>query len=198
MLGRTWLIGFMILALSGGLGHADEWAGEEVGVPQEDAAEDAPEDAPEKVPTNFGRGGAYLGINAAFLLDQSTSDVYGNAADTGGVEVYGGLRFNPYLAGELLFDYTGAINGFSFGPRFKYFFLTDRIQPYLSMGIGLLNAKSENDHHDWGGLWRPGGGLDWYLNDNIAFGTSIEYLYGLGRWKEYRSIRFGFGSTYRW
>ena len=176
LLERTLVIGFMILIVSSGVGRAE---------------------APPEVETNFDRDGLYVGLDAAFLLDVSKTDLGGRAKDTWGIEIFGGMRFNPHLAAEPQLEYSGAIQGVSFGPRFKAYILTKRIQPYLSFGIGLLNGKVANGHHEWGGLMRMGGGLDWYLTDNIAFDLTVEYLYGIGRWSDLRNVRFAVGPQYR-
>jgi opacity protein-like surface antigen len=176
MLGRTRVIGCMIVLVWSGAARAE---------------------APPEIETNFDRDGLYLALDAAFLLDVSETDLGGLAKDTWGIEVAGGMRFHPYLAAELQLEYSGAIQGVSFGPRFKAYVLTKRVQPYLSFGIGLLNGEEESGHNEWGGLMRMGGGLDWYLTDNIVFDLTVEYLYGIGRWSDLRNVRFAVGPQYR-
>ena len=173
---RTLVIGFVVLLVSSGA----SWA-----------------EAPPEVETNFDRDGLYVALDAAFLLDVSETDLGGLAKDTWGIELTGGMRFSPRLAAELQVEYSGAVDGISFGPRFKGYILTERFQPYLSFGIGLLNGKEESGHHEWGGQMRMGGGLDWYLNDNIVFDLTVEYLYGIGRWSDLRNVRFAIGPQYR-
>jgi opacity protein-like surface antigen len=166
---------------------------------------------------SYGRDGIYLMLSGAFVLDESKSgskfDLHTEGKNSGAIEAVLGYRWNAYLALEFQGEVSIRTNELTregddeaeesryywsaFGPRFKYFILTGRIQPFVSTGIGILNHHYEGKGREWGGLWRAGAGLDYYVTDGLVVDFTLEYLHGTGRWTGLRDVRFALGPKYR-
>jgi hypothetical protein len=153
----------------------------------------------------YGRDGFHVMLSGAYLLDEGASHVHPEIGDSGSVEGVLGFRWGPHFVTE--FQVEGMIGGtksdgerrlgIAFGPRLKYVILTGRLQPFVSTGFGLLCHTNEGSGHDWGGLWRAGTGLDFYLTEGLALDLTVEYLHGTGGWKGLRDVRFALGPQYR-
>ncbi len=95
----------------------------------------------------------------------------------------------------------------------RFFFLTGRVQPNLSLGIGAMGVDVKNrssagrggtpsvtsDRSDGTGLAaRVGAGLEFVLNRNVVVGLDASYVIPTGGIQDfdYVSIVFGFGLRY--
>ncbi len=106
-----------------------------------------------------------------------------------------GANFNRYLGAEFAFDYyvkdwgepnvVGQASSYHFVPelRLRYPLLKDRLVPYLLAGVGSswIQSKDGNptgphsDAQGWTFTASVGGGLEYFLQDNIAFGVEGRY-----------------------
>lgn len=143
--------------------------------------------------------GPYLGIGVGFGFN--------NFEDTGGLNIdpaygfdaWGGYKFNEWVAAELQLEY---LNGFdtsgffvdvkaqvvTFGGNLKVFplasVLSRRIQPFLLAGPGFTwigldaNLLGQADELDFSA--RFGGGIDFYVTDNVALQLSSSYVLTTG------------------
>ncbi len=156
----------------------------------------------------YARGGTYLMVSGAFLLDQSGSGLRIDTPDGWGAEATIGYRWSRHVAfelqGEVFYRDVGSSASDwmmpAVGPRLKYFILTDRFQPFVSIGMGLMRAEEVIDGTNkwgWGGLARFGVGHDFYLTENVVLDFTFEYLHGTGRWLKLRDLRFALGPQYR-
>ena len=164
----------------------------------------------DKDPERYSRGGVYLMVSGAFLLDQSDtgSKLRIDTPNGWGIEAVAGYRWTPHVAFELQgeFIYRDVDSSASdwilptVGPRVKYFILTDRFQPFVSAGMGLMRAEEVvggENKWGWGGLARFGVGNDFYLTENVVLDVTFEYLHGTGSWHGLRDLRFALGTQYR-
>jgi opacity protein-like surface antigen len=136
--------------------------------------------------------GFYSGIGAGFGFDNF--DGFGGIdIDAAfGLDAWGGYQFNKWIATELQLEY---LNGFdiafiegqavTFGANLKVFplasVLTDCIQPFVMAGPGFtwmqFDAGVGNDLEFSA---RFGGGIDFYITDNVALQVSSSYVLTTG------------------
>jgi opacity protein-like surface antigen len=140
----------------------------------------------------------YVGIGAGFGFE-NFDGTGGLDIDTAfGFDAWGGYKFNKWIATELQLEY---LNGFdakilgididgqavTFGANLKLFplasVLPDRVQPFVMAGPGFtwleLDAGGfDADELDFSA--RFGGGIDFYLTDNIALQASSSYVLSTG------------------
>lgn len=106
-----------------------------------------------------------------------------------------GANFNRYLGSEFAFDYyvkdwgqpqaVGQASSYHFVPelRLRYPLLKDRLVPYFLAGVGpsWIQSKDGNpslprsDAQGWTYTASIGGGLEYFIQDNIAFGVEGRY-----------------------
>ncbi|MBY0277781.1 outer membrane beta-barrel protein [Candidatus Binatia bacterium] len=119
------------------------------------------------------------------------------ANDVGNVAIGANLR--RYFGVELALDRyeltlrqgsvrAGETSQLNFVPaaRFRYPLLSDRLVPYLSLGVGAVTTQINDTSTDvnWsgGGTTRAravgsfGGGLEYYFSDDVAFGVEGKYF----------------------
>lgn len=187
--GRTLGLGLAVVVFSSGAAFA------------EDAGEDG---------DRYARSGPYAMVSGAFLQDESDSGskLRIDTANGWGVEATGGFRWTPHVAFELQVEFLRRDTDSSAsewmvpsaGGRLKYVILTDRFQPFVSLGMGLLRAEevvAGENKSAWGGLARFGTGLDFYATDRVVLDFTFEYLHGTGSWHGFRDLRFALGPQYR-
>ncbi len=155
----------------------------------------------------FTKPGAYLGVGPSYLWSQfqkirDSGDNSVPAGDTWGFNARGGYRFSPYCAAEALYEY-GDTFGLGRTPRLQnrhtvqtnVFTISGKgilplfignlngaVQPYITGGIGFLNANLDrNARADIGGgsgtsfAGRVGGGLDLPITEHIV--PYVDYSY---------------------
>ncbi|MCP5524033.1 MAG: outer membrane beta-barrel protein [Verrucomicrobiales bacterium] len=110
-----------------------------------------------------------------------------------------GANFNRYLGGELAFDYfsrdwpqpgaVAEISSFHLVPevRLRYPVLHDRLVPYVVAGIGPSwmqvkdnkpwNINSRIDVEGMSYTAALGGGIEYFIADNVTFGVEGKYLW---------------------
>jgi opacity protein-like surface antigen len=134
---------------------------------------------------DYGRPGLYTSLNGVYgveLFDNVPSSLVDNSV---GVSGRVGYRFTPYLAAETQVEWSGdfAEGGPDFAETLwtangKFYFLNNQFQPYALVGLGgewaSIKAGGVSDDES-GFLFRVGGGVDWYFNQN--FGLLLETVY---------------------
>lgn len=132
---------------------------------------------------DYGRPGLYAALNGVYgieTFDHVPDSLVDNAW---GVSGRIGYRMSPHLAAEAQYEYSGDFldGGADFTQSLlsangKFYFLADQIQPYALAGIGADWGNISGGGNDRTGfLFRVGGGVDWYFNQN--FGLLLEALY---------------------
>jgi opacity protein-like surface antigen len=85
----------------------------------------------------------------------------------------------------------------------KYFVLTDRIQPFFLVGVGIANYEIQDDaglltsDAGTGVAWRFATGVDYYLTRNILVALDANYIHPKASVKDYDYISIGLGLQYR-
>ena len=100
---------------------------------------------------DYGRTGLYVGAGALAAIETFDGNGFSNG---GGLDLRVGYRFAPHISLEGLFEYIDGLDATSGGVRLKTSgwmlgvgpkaFVSDgSVQPYLSVGVGLLNLEFE-------------------------------------------------------
>ena len=84
----------------------------------------------------------------------------------------------------------------------KVFVLTGRTQPYALIGIGVLEAELEFvgaglSQTESGFAVRFGGGLDFYITENVVASAGVDYVLPTGDVEDLDYVSFGAGIQYR-
>lgn len=132
-------------------------------------------------------GGAYMGLGASI----SHYDANHFELDSWGYHVFGGYKFNPYVAVELditqvrLDDSDNGIDfygdgsgiGISILPMYP---LTDNLDGYLSLGYsyGTVVVAASDGNVAIGGVdsdsgWAAGAGLMWHVTDDVFLRAGV-------------------------
>ena len=88
-------------------------------------------------------------------------------------------------------------SGWSLTLNGKLYGFLGRIQPYALFGMGGL-VFDDKRGDDSGFLARLGGGLDFYLTDNIVLDFEAAYALPAGSIDDLQFATFGFGIQYRY
>ena len=135
---------------------------------------------------DYARTGPYLG--AGLALGWENFDGSPSGFDTGvGFDVWGGYRFHPNFAGELELEYVDRVNSglrdtslLTFTGNLKAYLTRGRVQPFVLVGIGVTRVGAGfagsglGSESSFGA--RFGGGLDFYLTENISLGATASYV----------------------
>ncbi|HIA15089.1 MAG TPA: hypothetical protein EYN74_09450 [Nitrospirales bacterium] len=78
----------------------------------------------------------------------------------------------------------------------KGYLLTGRVQPYLNMGIGVLDGKLDGSSRS-DVILRPGGGIDAYVTNHILAYVEASYLWGFGEVRQFDTIPITIGIQYK-
>jgi opacity protein-like surface antigen len=154
---------------------------------------------------DYARAGMYGQINgvASFeSFDGAPSGLF----DTGlGASGRLGFRLTPNIAVEGLVEYSGDFVDFA-GADFtstivaanaRYYFLTDQIQPYVSLGVGGGFVDADPGPSDSGFVSRFGGGLDFYLSENWGLTGEFAYNLATGDIDDLNYMTLGWGAFLR-
>lgn len=158
---------------------------------------------------DFNRPGAYAGLGGVYAVpgfQGRAKDVFG---DSMGFQARGGYRFTEIFALDGLYEYVNdfgakrgdggvwtnhaSVNG-------KLILPLDRFQPYLSGGIGFLNANPTRGSAD--GIWAFAGrfsaGTDLAITEHVALFLDAAYLVpaGGGVASDLQYFSFGWGGKY--
>lgn len=106
--------------------------------------------------------------------------------------------FETSVAGNEIADtQTQALTG-----DVKGYLATGRVQPYLMAGAGFLTAKSDDprtnfQRTDTGFAARVGGGIEFYLTENVGLSVDTSYVLPTGDVKDLDYISAGAGVFFR-
>lgn len=161
--------------------------------------------------SDYARDGIYLGLyGIAAFEDFHTSGpgVSSGNSDLGiGAKV--GYRATPNVAVEVIAE---NVKGFevssssvesdlrlvNFGVMGKYYFMTERFQPYLLVGGGVASAHVAHfDYDNNGGFVRGGLGADFYLSHSIALFAEANYNRMMGGVSDLHHIDLQLGLIFR-
>jgi hypothetical protein len=112
--------------------------------------------------------GAYLVLSGIGGI--STKDARSDLS-SGGLGVRAGGFAFPYFAFEMQYDWVNDLaHLLTINVRGQP--LTGRIQPFAAVGVGFTSLANR----DLYGIWRAGGGVDFYLNDSWKLTADTSYV----------------------
>jgi hypothetical protein len=120
-----------------------------------------------------------------------------------GLDVALGWRNSERLALEFEFEWIinhndASLGHWLLGVNGKFYFLEERIQPYLVLGAGGMWSKvpgAAKFRDDW--AFRNGLGVDYYLTEHWALSGESTFVWGVGGlWKNY-FVTVSVGAMYR-
>ena len=163
----------------------------------------------------FNRPGPYVGLGGSYMVsgfqDQTAAGDFGN---TLGFNARGGYRFNDYLAAEGIYEYgddfgahrifPGAgIQTNAFTVNGKLLLPLGRFQPYLSGGVGFLNANADRaisrtslDADGTSFAGRFGGGVDLWATEHVSLYLDAAYTIPVDEVSDLYHFSFGWGGKY--
>lgn len=171
------------------------------------------EDGEEESAQDFGREGLYIGGSGVYAIEAWRGNPEdNNVENTAGLNGYLGYRVNEFASLEIhiewvnnfLNDNPGQLGGVTSSVRTKVYATQSRLQPYATVGAGILATtinKSNNieginkAQSDW--AFRFGGGIDFYLTENWALNAEATYLWTVGDVKQLDYSSIGLGILYR-
>jgi len=150
-----------------------------IGIPAQAEADD-----------DFSSPGVYLGAAGALGFDNYDFGPWDVNVDVaGGFDSWVGFRLIPNLAVEVEFGY---LNGFEMMDLLEYdalvltgnlkgYILTGRVQPFVVAGVGMTHLRGKNlasgaSANDEDFAARFGGGIDYYLTENLAVQVKATYV----------------------
>ena len=136
--------------------------------------------------------GFYLGGGVAYAWENF--DGWFDFDDAWGLNAFAGYRFMRYIALEGNFnwyddfesDSTNAdveIRTLMLDLKAMYPVYNDRLVPYLRAGGGYMDAKASAGSLDASNedfAFNLGGGLDYYVTDQVSIGLDGKYVWGTG------------------
>jgi opacity protein-like surface antigen len=158
---------------------------------------------------DYARNGPYLGLAGTFAAE-NFSDVGGLDFDESlGINTRLGYRLHPNFSAELQGEWLDGFDA-QFGMELeawaitangKAHLLTGQIQPFVLVGLGVMHADltipgflSAGDE-DFAA--RFGGGIEFYLTENIVAALDATYVLPAGDLKDLDYVSFGWGLQYR-
>jgi opacity protein-like surface antigen len=168
--------------------------------------------AEEEEELEYGREGYYLGLTGIFAVENfSCSDWLDGSGCvdvghySGGLAGVAGYRANERVAIELEMEWikgfdvkgtTDEIYTMTWMLNGKLYLMTGRIQPFLMYGLGALRGAQEGESATDLAM-RGGGGVDFWLDENIALGAETEYVLPISNVKGLSYISVGLAMKYR-
>lgn len=170
----------------------------------------------------WSRPGPYIGVagDVAFTTkaEDELEDATGIPIDVDpslGLHARLGYRFGPRFAAEAHYEWVSGFDVSAFGINAleidgstvtadaKVFLATERIQPFLLVGVGAAFAEVKDtigagfsiDESDFAA--RFGGGLDLYLTENVALDFDASYVLPTGDLEDFDYVSLGWGLLYR-
>jgi opacity protein-like surface antigen len=180
--GRSLILGACVLAMTATAARADE--------------------------NPFNRPGAFAGLGGTYAVSAFQGPLKDFFGDSLGFQARGGYRFDEIFAVEALYEYvddfgvkrgSGGIWTNNFAVGGKLILPLDRFQPYLSGGIGFLNAEANNGGDgQWAFAGRFSGGTDLAITEHVALFLDAGYVIpaGGGAISEIQYFSFGWGGKY--
>jgi opacity protein-like surface antigen len=136
--------------------------------------------------------GFYLGGGVAYAWENFDGDF--DFDDAWGLNAFAGYRFMRYIALEGNFNWYDDFESDSTSAdveiwtlmldlRAMYPVYNDRLVPYLRIGGGYMDAKAtagslDASNEDF--AFNLGGGLDYYVTDQVSIGLDGKYVVGTG------------------
>ena len=170
---------------------------------------------------DYAEPGVYLGIGGTWatyvFLEDSLQAALVALGYTGEIEVddpigfnlRAGYRWHPHFAGEVEFEYLPpadiTLNGskvddtraWVITANVKSYLATGRLQPFTLIGLGGGGGSFDTGTSEAAFEARFGGGLEFYVTEDVAFVIDATYLLGTGDVAGIDYFSLGWGALYR-
>ena len=153
----------------------------------------------------YDQPGFYLGVGGLYAIENFDSG--GFDFDNGpGFNFRLGYRLAPHWAIEAMgervdkFDIKGgglSIDTWTGTLNSKFFFLTNRFQPYGLFGLGFMRGHASSSVTETDLALRFGGGLDSYITEHWVVTTEVSYVLPTGDVDGVDYVSLGAGIQYR-
>jgi hypothetical protein len=165
-------------------------------------------DGPE---SDFARPGVYAGLYGIKAFENFHTG--GNSVHAGHSDLGAGVKIGYRVASNVAVEFVAEnVRGFdiddgnvdsnldllNFGLMGKYYFATERFQPYVIGGFGVARSDVSNFNYDHdGGFLRGGMGADFYLTRNFALFGEANYNRMVGGTSDLHHIDLQLGLIFR-
>ena len=195
----------------------DAQAAEEAAEPEAPAAAEEPTDegdGGDADAAGYDRDGWYAGLGGGYAMELFDG---GSSGDSGFAQLRAGYHFLRFAALEAQLEYTPKFNGKS--GRFAGVDVatwaawanlkgyptapwTGRFQPYALVGIAWMwerrtGSAIDGSDEDGGFAARFGGGIDFYVTDNIVLTAEGAWLLPTGSLSDLNQVQIGGALEYR-
>jgi opacity protein-like surface antigen len=128
--------------------------------------------------------------------------------DSWGLDARVGYRFHPHLAAEAQYQWAARFEVTSGGAtqevvtthavtaNGKIFIFQGPLQPYILLGLGLVNANFRHSSDHTAPAFRAGGGVQILFTDHIGIYGDITYLKPFTSLGDWNQVPIAFGGTY--
>ena len=163
----------------------------------------------------YERNSAYMVFSAvtAFGTFSTEPNVSTERIHSFGFSTRLGYRFHPRWAAEAQYEWIDGWNLDRFDQRVgkvtrinngsangKFYFLTDRFQPYATVGIGASSMRVSRDgeqNRDTNFMVKGGLGLDWYINETVGVNLETTFVAPTGSLSDYHYLSLNWGVFLR-
>jgi hypothetical protein len=116
--------------------------------------------------SDFSRSGPYLGVGGVAGINVDYDEAFGSG------EILVGYRFAPFFGADLDIQVGSSSIVRVVGQAKVYPAPSYRVQPFLLVGLGTF-VYPGNPYAV--GLFRPGGGIDFYLTRHVVLAPTVYY-----------------------
>jgi opacity protein-like surface antigen len=161
------------------------------------------EDSPRSAPGFYGNLGA-VGSFAAFEVPQNVGQ-----QDSWGLDARVGYRLHPHIAVEAQYQWAARFELTSGGAtqdvitthavtgNGKIFIFQGPLQPYVLLGLGLVNANFRQSSDHTAVAFRAGGGVQILFMDHIGIYGEVTYLKPFNSLNDLNQVPIAFGGVYQ-
>ena len=72
-----------------------------------------------------------------------------------------------------------------------------RFQVYFLAGVGVMGGETDQSlSYQLEGVFRVGGGINYYFTDQLALDVSSDYITGRSSFSDFNYVKFGMGLQY--
>ncbi|MGH0035589.1 MAG: outer membrane beta-barrel protein [Myxococcota bacterium] len=157
----------------------------------------------------FDRPGPFVGLDFSYGYEDFDKDDV-DVDDSLGFSVYLGQRIDSHFSVGLRWEFmsefetskdatSSEVETHTLMGTGRFYLLTQRIQPFLAVGFGLVHVRDDDGLFDDGNAFgvQAGGGLDFYLTDHVVLGAGAGYVVPATDLDDVRYVSIHGGVMYR-
>ena len=164
---------------------------------------------------DFGRPGTYFGVNFVYAVEDFDNSGRVDVDDAPGFNLLLGQRLNANFTVDVQWEYIddfefdldnsdldGEIEIHMLSLNGRLYLTTTRVQPFVKAGFGFMHADARagifgDVGDDDAFAVRGGGGLDFYLTENVVISAGAEYVVPTSDLEDFRYVSVQGGLQYR-